>query len=68
MPQNQKPHPHILHSSQMPSASTDSQRSAVPTVYYVIFAILEPLIILLSLLGGILDPGKVCTRQLAVHT
>jgi len=47
----------------MPSTATHahSRKSAVPTFYYVVFGIVEPLITFASLLEGIFDPGKVRT-------
>jgi len=44
----------------MPSKLSHSQKSAVPTFYYIVFGIVEPLITLVSFLEGIFDPGKVC--------
>lgn len=44
----------------MPSAQTRSRKSAVPTFYYVVFGVIEPLITLASLLQGMFDPWKVC--------
>jgi hypothetical protein len=38
-----------------------SPTSAIPTFYYIVFGIIEPLITFASLLEGILDPGKVRT-------
>lgn len=46
--------------SSMPSTPTRSRKSAVPTFYYVVFGIIEPLVTLASLLEGIFDPWKVC--------
>lgn len=48
------------HYSSMPSKSTNPPKSAVPTVYYVIFGVIEPLITFSSLLEAILAPQKVC--------
>lgn len=45
----------------MPSTSTRSQKSAIPTFYYVVFGIIEPLITFASLLKGTFCSGKVCT-------
>jgi len=46
----------------MPSPSTNPPKSAVPTVYYVIFGVIEPLITFSSLLEAILAPEKVCVH------
>src|SRR5882757_10906571 len=52
----------------MPSIPTNSRRSAVPTFYYVVFGIIEPLITFASLLEGIFDPETVCilTRSVGI--
>jgi hypothetical protein len=51
-----------LTQNQMPSKTmAQSPTSAIPTFYYIVFGIIEPLITFASLLGGILDPGKVRT-------
>jgi len=45
----------------MPSSKlSHSQKSAVPTFYYIVFGIIEPLITFASFLEGIFDPVKVC--------
>lgn len=44
----------------MPSPSTNPLKSAIPTVYYVAFGIIEPLVAFLGFLEGISDPNKVC--------
>ena len=37
----------------------NSCKSAVPTVYYAVFAIYEPLLCVAGMLGAFLDPVKV---------
>jgi len=51
-----------LHQSSMPSTSTNRPKSAIPTVYYVIFGVIEPLITFSSLIEAILAPEKVCVH------
>jgi hypothetical protein len=43
--------------------STASPVSALPTLYYVLFGVIEPLITFASLLEGIFDPKQVCTSD-----
>lgn len=42
------------------TALARQQKSAVPTFYYVVFGIVEPLFAFVSLLEAISDPEKVC--------
>lgn len=35
--------------------------SAIPTFYYVLFGIYEPLLTVTGFLGAVVDPKKVCT-------
>lgn len=44
----------------------NSCKSAVPTVYYVIFAIYEPLLCIIGMVGAFFDPVKVCIPQSAL--
>jgi len=44
----------------MPPTTTKPPKSAVPTVYYIIFGVIEPLITFSSLLEAIFDSEKVC--------
>lgn len=43
----------------------NSCKSAVPTVYYAIFAIYEPLLCVAGMIGAFVDPVKVCIPQSA---
>ena len=47
----------------MPSTPTNPPKSAVPTIYYIIFGVIEPLITFSSLLEAIISPEKVCTHS-----
>ncbi|KAF9652199.1 hypothetical protein BDM02DRAFT_3183918 [Thelephora ganbajun] len=47
----------------MPPTLIQPQKSAVPTFYYIVFGIIEPLITFASLLEGIFDPRKVIVRH-----
>lgn len=37
--------------------------SAIPTFYYVLFGIYEPILTVTGFLGAIADPKKVCTAD-----
>lgn len=42
----------------------NSCKSAVPTVYYAIFALYEPFLCIAGLVGAFVDPVKVCTPSM----
>ena len=45
----------------MPStALTQLPMSAVPAFYYIVFGVIEPLLMFAILVEAIIDPGKVC--------
>ena len=44
----------------------NSCKSAVPTVYYAIFALYEPFLCIVGMLGAFIDPVKVCILQCAI--
>ena len=41
----------------------NSCKSAVPTVYYAIFAVYEPLLSITAMVGAFIDPVKVCSPE-----
>ena len=46
----------------------NSCKSAIPTVYYAIFAIYEPFLCVLGMVGAFVDPVKVCILQRALSS
>lgn len=46
----------------------NSCKSAVPTIYYAIFAIYEPFLCVLGMIGAFTDPVKVCIPQCALSS
>ena len=44
----------------------NSCKSAVPTVYYAIFALYEPFLCIAGMLGAFIDPVKVCIPQCTI--